>query len=142
MTASKLGKQNNTAKAVPKRAVSFSPNAKQAPSRSSNNLKVNGDGDLQAVNQRRRYLRRGSKSPSMLRASFASMTPHLQDPSSFKDDLIVQGTERRLMERAQRRMSLMSALKLSLENTTIVDNAPVPVKAERRLSTYQLLSQV
>ena len=148
MTASKLCKHNNTVKPVPKRAVSFSPHVKpEAPSRACTKPKVNTDGDLQALNKRRRYMRRGSKSPAMLQASFVSMMPHLQvyplvDPSPDSRDVTMQGTEKCLMDRAQRRMSLMSALKLSLENTTIVDNAPLPMKAERRLSTYQLLSQV
>mmetsp|Transcript_215 Transcript_215/g.388 ORF Transcript_215/g.388 Transcript_215/m.388 type:complete len:149 (+) Transcript_215:91-537(+) len=148
MTASKPGWHTNNAKAVPKRAVSFSPNVKpEAPLRASEKPKVNTDGDLQALNKRRRYMRRGSKSPAMLQASFVSMMPHLQhypvlDPTSTSRDVIMQVADKRLIDRAQRRMSLMSALKLTLENTTIADNAAVPKKAERRLSTYQLLSQV
>ena len=149
MTARKPGKHINTAKTVPKRAVSFSPNVKpEAPSRVSEKPKVNSDGDLQALNKRRRYMRRGSKSPAMLQASFVSMMPHLQrypliDPPPNSRDVMMQGTDKQgLTDRAQRRMSLMSALKLTLENTTITDNAPVPMKVERRLSTYQLLSQV
>jgi len=76
------------------------------------------------------------------------MMPHLQrypliDPPPNSRDVMMQGTDKQgLTDRAQRRMSLMSALKLTLENTTITDNAPVPMKVERRLSTYQLLSQV
>lgn len=155
MTTNKPSKRNTCKKETPKRAVSFSPNVKpEAPSR----LRPKTDGDLQSVDKRRRYLRRGSKCPSMLRASFLTMSPLLQghvasDPSLVGDfslmtnyaghDLKIPGAEKQLMSRGsvQRRMSLMTALKSSLENASIVDNGPAPMKVERRLSTMHLLSQ-
>ena len=148
MTASRFSKQKRNPKTVPKRAVSFCPTAKpEAPSRG----KPRTDGDLQSVNSRRRYMRRGSKCPSMFRASFISIDPLLDSPTdtffscATPKDLTFPATEKELKHRnqAQRRMSLMSALKISLEKASIVDHGPpTPMKVERRLSTYQLLSQV
>ena len=153
MTANKYQPQRSgTVKAVPKRAVSFSPCVKpEAPSR----LKLKSDGELQAVDKRRRYMRRGSKCPSMLRATFITISPILiqsyaaaeaaalgslspRQPGAVHDVKMVDVEK----QAVQRRMSLMTALKISLENATIVDKSQVPKKAERRLSTYQLLSQV
>ena len=148
MTVNKQNQRNtSTMKVAPKRAVSFSPNVKpEAPSR----LKPKSDGELQAVDKRRRYMRRGSKCPSMLRATF-TINPILMQsyaaaeaasggglsPRSGYDVKMAEAEKKA----AQRRMSLMSALKMSLENTTIDNKAQGPKKAERRLSTY-LLSQV
>lgn len=160
-TAREQRKQSTSTKTSLKRAVSFCPNVK-ADAPYSKRPKC--DGDLQAADKRRRYMRRGSKSPSMLRASFATMGPILQscaaskECSSPRDQIMAYSPiangipyldhdKHRLHQNAaQRRMSLMSALKLSLEKTAIVDNNGQPPfhgrKAERRLSTYQLLSQV
>ena len=158
MTASKQHEGNTSAmKVAPKRAVSFSPNVKpEAPSR----LKPKSDGELQAVDKRRRYMRRGSKCPSMLRATFTispilmqtyaaaesaaastgGFSPRSPHQSRSVYDVKMMDVEKQAEQ--QRRMSLMSALKMSLENTTIVDKYQAPKKAERRLSTLNLLSQV
>lgn len=94
-------------------------------------------------------MRRGSKCPSMLRASFATIRPILVQTYAAADAASVGGCsplhfDVKMVEAnaqaAKRRMSLMTALKVSLENTTIVDQGQVPKKAERRLS--QLLSRV
>lgn len=158
MTTSSVQKRRIIdSKSVPKRAVCLSPNVKPEELSSSLKKPKQFDGDLQCSNKRRRYMRRGSKSPSMLQASFATMAPMIQayaskECMSPKDSVVnkflyLENEKHLLLNQnaAQRRMSLMSALKISLEKTSIVDNSPPPLngrKAERRLSTYQLLSQV
>ena len=150
MTTSKRSKAG---KGAPKRAVSFCPTVKpEAPSRG----KPNVDKALQSVNKKRRYMRRGSKCPSMLRASFSKITPLLKgcaaDVHCTSDFSLLpnpafhfQEKNFRNLSRAQRRLSVMTALKISLENTSIVD--PVtpqpPQRMERRLSaSFQFLSPV
>lgn len=66
------------------------------------------DSLLQATDQKRRYMRRGSKSPNMLTKSI-----QLDRISSEICDSSLSNSPKR------RRLSLMSALKLSLEQTAI-----------------------
>jgi hypothetical protein len=156
------------AKDVPKkRAVSFLEPVKFHAPRPQEETDFNPDADrdhLQATNKRRRYMRRGSKCPSMLlgMASFKSL---MQDAMSEDADINNHETTAKTMLhqhatstfKAQlqqaRRLSLMSALKVSLESSCSVaassqsaGTASSPLRAtilpppERRMSTFQLLS--
>lgn len=131
MTATKpLSSSSSSAKVSPKRAVSFcglkyeAPKKQQAPS----------DKLLQCVDKRRRYMRRGSRSPSMLK--FCAKIDYLEEECNEK----IQQP----MTPQQRRMSLMSALKLSLEQTAIDPKKSKlhSIGEEKTFSTFELLSQV
>jgi hypothetical protein len=89
----------------------------------------------------------------MLRGSFASLQPLLQlELALVENATITTGTEDCVMDQgekqilhmsnqAQRRLSLMTALKISLENASIVDTNVPTKKVERRLSTsYSFLA--
>jgi hypothetical protein len=155
-------------KETAKRAVSFSDSVKYGyeTSKPKPLCITQSDGDLQASDKRRRYKRRGSKCPSMLMRSGMSLkslspdatmmmskSPSLSSPSSSKDTTSAaacsfQRQQRQMPTPQERRLSLMSALKLSLENATIVDGAKKALQIrkmspqERRMTTYKLLSQV
>jgi hypothetical protein len=89
------------------------------------------DSSLQSTDKKRRYMRRGSKSPSMLTLSF-KLECLDSDFSETKENIALSPQRRRL--------SLMSALKLSFEQTMIApDNGESSMSS---LSTYELLSQV
>jgi hypothetical protein len=99
----------------------------------------------------------------MLLASFAELEPLLEDlvssscpkqqllpfKKSFSDSKLpmmdIDQLQKSVGSAQKRRMSLMTALKFSLENATICDSPTVstnPVSpAERRFTTYQRLSQ-
>jgi hypothetical protein len=98
----------------------------------------------------------------MLLASFAELKPFLEDlplsscptqllpfKKSFSDSQLpmmdIDQLKKSVGSAQKRRLSLMTALKFSLENATICDDSAVSTKpmspAERRLTTYQLLSQ-
>ncbi|KAL7562259.1 hypothetical protein ACA910_004064 [Epithemia clementina (nom. ined.)] len=118
----------------------------------SKNMSSSSDGTLQPTTKRRRYMRRGSKCPSML-----MLVPIMQNPntgsstSSSNETLMsamaVKPTTPR--HHQQRRLSMMSALKMSLERISVVDTPTTTPQGlrtmtpeERRKSTYELLSQI
>ena len=92
-------------------------------------LKQQADKLLQATDKKRRYMRRGSKSPNML--SLSIKVDFIEMDSS---DLVRQT----MSPTKRRRLSLMSALKLSLEQTEI---APKEVKTSS-LPSFERLSQL
>jgi hypothetical protein len=119
---------------------------------------------LQATNKRRRYLRRGSKCPSMmLLGGMANFESLLQDDSDddghidakkkeCNDDnkIMLHRQQATIQQQARRRLSLMSALKVALESSCVVaassktattaTTLAVSRPVERRMSTFQLLS--
>lgn len=156
---------------VSKRSVSFTSHSKHsAPSSSSGTKKplsmskrCTSDGGLQASGNRRRYMRRGSKSSSMLMMlaqhklpelsaemslvdSAKNMTHMMEPPSASQDHAPHQHPQH--PQQQQRRVSLIGALRLSLEKTSLVDNKVIHpdysmmTPEERRKSTYELLSQI
>jgi hypothetical protein len=98
------------------------------------------DNALQATNPRRRYMRRGSKCPAMLFMTAAQLY-QLEDVGRIHKE---------------RRLSLMSALRSTLESTSLMDNLDnTDVLAasqthhleqltpdEKRQYTYHLLSEI
>ena len=118
-------------KPTAKRAASSSKAVKFDVPTKSKPQDATHDRALQSTEKRRRYMRRGSKTPSMLMKAYAKFDfePELLDTKNAAE----YGAEK------QRRMSLMSALKLSLEQTAIEPKLPVQIN---RMSTYDLLSQL
>eukprot|EP00523_Entomoneis_sp_CCMP467_P005129 CAMPEP_0168745360 /NCGR_PEP_ID=MMETSP0724-20121128/14572_1 /TAXON_ID=265536 /ORGANISM="Amphiprora sp., Strain CCMP467" /LENGTH=183 /DNA_ID=CAMNT_0008793059 /DNA_START=29 /DNA_END=580 /DNA_ORIENTATION=+ len=145
-----------------------------APSSTRNKSRVpkcNPDQGLQANNTQRRYLRRGSKCPSMFMLLSAKnmrelASTNLVDTTTSVDASVDASVTAHHHQR-QRRMSLMTALKFSFEKTTIGDNnnstsSPTSstdgtsttnppslqdcpmlnVEEHGRKSTYELLSQI
>ena len=91
-------------KATRKRSVSFSMAVDSRPKRASDNR-------LQSSDKKRKYMRRGSRSASMLLLAMQRGLGHRQ---AVIDEKHTHGHQ-------QRRLSLVSALKVSLENTSIID---------------------
>ena len=121
------------------------------------------DGVLQPTTNRRRYMRRGSKCPSMLQvfpisknvsSGGSGVVDSLQTSASVKKPT----SSSSVLCHQQRRLSMMTALKMSLEKVTVMDpqqqqqapTAPTQdqhnqrhlTSEERRKSTYELLSQL
>ena len=136
--------------------------------------KSSSDGGLQPTSKRRRYMRRGSKCPSMLLLLSArnhlsnsshdatgsspammdsNMPMNLSSPSLSSSPCKPMTTtplgKPTVPVRLQpRRLSMMTALKLSLERISVVDHPTAPsdqlrsTPELRRKSTYELLSQI
>lgn len=121
------------------------------------------DSGLQSIDKRRRYMRRGSKSPSMflldaqqIKNLAAAEKEDLVDRVPvpfFTAESIVTGTSPTCSSSSygrshkERRMSLMTALKVNLERAAIVE--PKVSQQIRRMSieqkrsfTFELLSKV
>lgn len=161
-------------KDLPKRAVSFIESVKfQAPQLRKNQepTKLHDDDDggdrdhLQATNKRRRYMRRGSKCPSMF-IGMANFKSILQDAAAAADNDDFDADKTKMMlyhhhhqhqqqkHQQARRLSLMSALKASLEsNCSVVaassSKTTTPLQQlrkmppqERRMSALELLTSV
>lgn len=109
---------------APKRAVSFAKKSKHHRS-SKVSFQVNlTDAVLQSVENKRRYQRRGSKTPAMLK-----MTQQEFSLSQVAYD----ETPKRQIER--RRMSIMTALKHSFQQGCILDlKQPAVARKIRRMS--------
>lgn len=129
--AKSLSTSSQSSKSDAKRAVSFSKSCKfDIPSKQA-------ESGLQSSDTRRRYMRRGSKSPSMFKLQKLNISELEKEwLSSCKEE-----------EEQPRRLSLMSALKLNLEKASIIDTKVV--QKVRRMSleqqrsfTYDILSQV
>ena len=118
----------SSSKCLPKRAVSFAKACKyHFP------CQVNmTDEILQSTDNRRRYQRRGSKTPAMLQLSKTDLA-HIQDfqPSLPDKQIDCASTT----TAAHRRMSLMTALRQNLEGSCILE--PVMAKTIRRMSMDQ-----
>jgi hypothetical protein len=110
-----------SSKAIPKRAVSFSTTCKCVPSYSAPS-----DALLQCKDKRRRYQRRGSRTPAMLRLSRSEFT-RIQDNFSTNGEQLS-----RTVDDNKRRMSLISSLRQNLELNCILE--PVMGKTLRRMS--------
>jgi len=106
-----------------KKTVKFDVPIKKMPQHDASH-----DGALQSTEKRRRYMRRGSKTPSMLMLASLKI--------DFEDENIVT-TKTDYGSQKQRRLSLMSALKMSLEETAIEPKFSAPIN---RVSAYGLLS--
>lgn len=110
-------------KSLPKRAVSFAKACKyRPPSRAK--MPCTSDDVLQSTDSRRRYHRRGSKTPAMLvlsRADIATIE------SATPTEQAVASTVAK-----ERRLSLMTALKQNLERSCKLE--PAVAKTIRRLS--------
>lgn len=109
-----------SSKTIPKRAVSFSNTCKYIPSST-----CPSDALLQCKDKRRRYQRRGSRTPAMLRLSRSEFT-RVQDNSS------ANGEQLSIIDDTKRRMSLISSLRQNLELNCILE--PVMGKTLRRMS--------
>jgi len=102
---------------------------------------MRNDSCLQCTDKRRKYMRRGSKAPSMLKVS-------AEDLESIATEFAVDKTnDQFLSANKTRRLSLMSALKINFENSAIIE--PKVASTIRRMSieqqrnyTYELLSKV
>uniref|UniRef100_A0A6U2YCM5 Uncharacterized protein n=1 Tax=Entomoneis paludosa TaxID=265537 RepID=A0A6U2YCM5_9STRA len=121
--------------------------------------KYNADQGLQSIDTRRKYMRRGSRCPSMLMLFSGKNIQELASSKKASTDSYNENVEmvgaasappsqsHQQEQQQRRRMSLMSALKYSLEQTSIVDSNTVHDYSimstdERRKSTYELLSQI
>jgi len=123
-----------------KRAVSFRSSVKfDAPTKKASSP---CDSGLQSIDKRRRYMRRGSKSPSMFKLS----PDQIQKIALPSYDEIVQ--KNYTPSKKERRLSLMSALKVHLERASIVDRQVtdnirgMSTPSSRRNYTFELLSKV
>jgi hypothetical protein len=162
LSSSTSSKGRSKERTAAKRAVSFcdsvkkygyesTPPTSNQPQQPHN---TKSDGDLQASDKRRRYKRRGSKCPSMLLLSGMNLKRLLEtetlssSPESSKSNSSCQ--QMQMPTPQQRRLSLVSALKMSLENATIADSPNTTTALlirrmsphERRMTAYKLLSQV
>jgi hypothetical protein len=126
-----------SSKQSPKRPVSVCSSCKfDPPSQSAKSL---GDMGLQSTDRRRRYMRRGSKSPTMLKV--------LQSLNLEKEsDTSLQSSEkqRRYMRRGSKTsymLATLPSLNLEKESTTDHDEADayMSTKQERRLSIISAL---
>ena len=120
MTLSKASGNKSAirSKESPKRAVSFCPSCKfDAPSK----LHRSTDNELQSSDNRRRYMRRGSKSPSMLKILSSSELENEIKGNSTDDCGL-----------PQRRLSLVSSLRLQLEKSVCLE--PRVARKIRRMS--------
>lgn len=120
-----------------KRVVSFGKSVKfEAPNKPESS--GSADASLQSIDKRRRYMRRGSKCPSMLLMSHDQIQK-LESECEVEKVTFASNKERRL--------SLMSALRINLERAAIVDpNVASQIRSmspdEKRNFTFELLSKV
>jgi hypothetical protein len=105
---------HGTAKDTPKKAVSLSKACKYSfPPKAVSTMQC--DSCLQSTDKRRNYMRRGSRSPSMLKLSIG-------DLESFEEVVSVEKTNTHFIPSKERRMSLlMSALKINFEKASIIE---------------------
>lgn len=110
-------------KSIPKKAVSFAKKSKHHRS-SKVSFQINcTDEVLQSVENKRRYQRRGSKTPAML----------LKSQQEFSLSQATCETPQKRIER--RRVSLMTALKHSFQQSCILDlKQPAVARQIRRMS--------
>lgn len=121
-----------------RRAVCFSQCAKYtAPSKQSEKSN-NVEKGLQADNKGRRYMRRGSKCPSMLILSFKEKN-HREEAAEAVPSITALAS----MELKQRRLSLMSALKTSLEKATLIESeSSRGLQPSDKKQLYDFLSEI
>ena len=137
-------------KTVPKKAVTFAckfdaPGQDQLPATAL--MRYVSDEGLQSVNCRRKYMRRGSRSPNMLLLSF-DQKQSLQNDECLPNEPAVSSPSGSCKKR---RLSLVTALRLQLESASILDlelasqrrlspRSPVSIEQQRSLSSFDLLS--
>jgi hypothetical protein len=113
---------NSTVKVMPKKAVSFSQACKYSfPPQAA--CAMQNDSFLQSTDKRRKYMRRGSKSPSMLQYSSDLI-------ESIDEEVSVVKANTEFPSNGARRMSLMSALQINFKNSSIKEPA-VALKMRR-----------
>jgi hypothetical protein len=116
----------SSAKVMPKKAVSFSKACKFSFPPEA--VCMQNDSFLQCTDKRRKYMRRGSKSPAMLQNSSDQV-------ESFDEEVSAEKTNTEFASNGGRRLSLMSALKINFEKSTITE--PTVASKIRRLSIDQ-----
>jgi hypothetical protein len=114
MTATKpiQGTSALSSQQSPKRAVFFCSSCKFDPP--SQSTKSSGDMGLQSTDRRRRYMRRGSKSPNML-ATLLTLNLEKESTTDHDEADAYRSTKQ------ERRISITSALRLNLEKSAIID---------------------
>jgi hypothetical protein len=90
---------------------------------------MQSDSCLQSTDKRRNYMRRGSKTPAMLKLS-------IEDLESFEEAVSVEKASTHFVSK-ERRMSLMSVLKINFEKASIIE--PIVNSQIRRMSMEQQL---
>jgi hypothetical protein len=125
-------------KGITKRAVSFSKACKYSfPAQAG--CSMHNDVFLQSTDKRRKYMRRGSKSPAMLQ--FAS-----GQVESIEEEASVEKTNTDYMSNPGRRLSLMSALQMNFEKSANIDSyvaSKIPRMSmdQQRRSAHELISK-
>jgi hypothetical protein len=130
MTVIKATSASNSSKSITKRipskAVSFSKACKYSFSPKA--ICKQNDSFIQSTDKRRRYMRRGSKCPSMLQFSCDKI-------ECIEKEISVEKTSSKFISNEGRRLSLMSTLKVNFEKSAIID--PKVASKIRRLSMDQ-----
>jgi hypothetical protein len=117
----------STSKQLPNKAVAFSKACKHSfPAKAV--CTMQNDSSLQSTDKRRRYMRRGSKCPTMLQFS-------IDEVKSSEEEVSVEKTNTETISNKGRRLSLMSALKSNFEKSAIID--PYVASKIRRMSMDQ-----
>jgi hypothetical protein len=133
MTVSKVSSVPNmnksAAKAMPNKAVSFSKACKFSFPAKQVSTSMQNDSFLQSTDNRRRYQRRGSKSPAMLQFSSDKVE------SIDKEEFSAEKANTEFLSNQGRRLSLMEALKIKFEKSAIIE--PNVASKIRRLSLDQ-----
>ena len=128
----------STTKCIPKKSVAFTKVSKFQNKRSSlskNGMTpvfVYGDAALQSPDTRRKYMRRGSKAPSMM---FFTKDDRSRLEEEFPDIDVVQplALVTQQQHQQQRRHSIMTVLKCHFDQVNLLDNIP-KFSAMRRMS--------
>jgi hypothetical protein len=137
-------------KIVPKKAVTFACKFDapcQDPLPTAALMRYVSDEGLQSANCRRKYMRRGSRSPNMLLLSF-DQKQSLQNDECLPGEPAASSPSNSFKKR---RLSLVTALRLQLESASILDlelasqrrmspRSPVSMEQQRNLSSFDLLS--
>lgn len=120
---------------TPKRSVSFSIKGvakfKQPTKAVQPSLSI--DYELQSTDKRRRYMRRGSKAPSMFFISEEEII-RLQEETPDTEKL---EQERQCTLKQTRRLSVMAALKCHFDNVSLLDNHSTTYSTIRRISSFE-----
>jgi hypothetical protein len=104
---------HGTAKDTPNKSVSLSKACKFSfPPKAVSTMQ--SDLCLQSTDKRRKYMRRGSKTPSML-------MPSIVDLEYVEEEVSIEKMVARFNASTERRMSLMSALEINFEKASIID---------------------